>query len=250
MAQATDTWPFEVVVSSRALSSDESVVVSADLRLPDESQELERRLCDVFALGSFGALSGHIAPWESTCCTEQVSRTETRLVIEARTRVADEVYVMLANAAMAAYARVPISRLAVVSRSGAGQIMRRSASQVLRYPVQYECVPFQLHDEIHGESCEIRVELNDAVGIKSEWWMNNFVDRWRACVLCGGYAVPGLSPEHCYVELNECRVTVYDSMIEWSVEKLRADPACVNGLVNGLIAFDRVCQGVKSVVCE
>ncbi len=60
--------------------------------------------------------------------------------------------------------------------------------------------------------------------------------RWVEVVQAGGYELVDLPPLASYVEPSSTGLVVFSNRIEWSIYKLRADPNCINGIIN-IFAF-------------
>jgi hypothetical protein len=109
-------------------------------------------------------------------------------------------------------------------------------------------LPFRLIDE-NPESggYTFSAELGRPIEEHHVETLESALSIWVECVLAGAYAMAPFAPEDSYVETDSDEVTSFNSTVEWTVYKVRADPACIRGVVNIFAAFDRRWQAVRSL---
>jgi hypothetical protein len=71
-------------------------------------------------------------------------------------------------------------------------------------------------------------------------------DVWTAFILAGGFPPLPNPPDENYVEPDGPLIH-YDTTVEWTVFKFRADPAAIDALLNAVAAFHARKARVQSV---
>jgi len=247
--------PFEVrCTPGHVFSSggDVSVVVSF-LPGPPPDLNLIAEILGAFAgLGMTGAFAGaEIEPWNSELRLGEASGS-LRL-----TNKFDFSFCMADEWALSVLTQLFTAKRAALSLksleiSAAG----REATVKLRHipdlsstlPPVFARIPFLLIDEEpESGGYTFTAELQSPVLPKHQEYLEGALKFWTMVVRRGGYEMAPIPPEESFVELFVDRVIVFGATVEWTILKLRADPDCINGVVNIFAAFHYRCQPLISL---
>lgn len=244
--------PFQVSCSNHALSS--GAAVSLRLRAASaDGLALLADVVDVFTrLADTGALGGDVPPW--LCEWRPIvghSQQANELYYHVEcARLADEAIVVLTHLLLAKAESTKLEQLEVRAlQTGAGQAQLQTSDVDSTYPRVYQPLPFELIDlDPEGGSFSFDIELEEAVKVESESWLNMAIQQWMEAILQGAYSLAPAPPQASYLEYGDESVTAYANKIEWAIFKLRADPVgSIDGLLNMLVAFDQRCQKIRLV---
>jgi hypothetical protein len=133
-----------------------------------------------------------------------------------------------------------------VEHAGAITIMK-SARGFSTYPRIYSPLPFTLDDQNpEGGTYNFYVRLESKMSETSQATLNGWLATWIDAIQAGGYALAPVSPAGDYVEPHASGVDAYESVVEWAVYKLRADPvAAIHAAINIVANFHQRCQRVQ-----
>jgi hypothetical protein len=206
------------------------------------------------SLAATGALSGvDIAPGQSRLDlvrSEPIGGDNLRFVFE-RAEIAEEGLLVMVHMLFAVYKEAPFAAVEVITDSGAARFLQTGPKNTTSYPGRYARLPFALDDrKPEGGAYSLVIHLERPLEAPHEAWLNAALGVWIRSVRSGGYALAPLEPAESYVEPDSEAVTSYGETIEWAVFKVRADPACIDGLINICGAFDHRAQKIRSVQIE
>jgi hypothetical protein len=116
------------------------------------------------------------------------------------------------------------------------------------YPDRFGRLPFGIVDE-DPESGKymFTLTLGAPPDEKTVAALQALFDLWTAFILAGGFPQPTIPPDESYVE-PENPLVHYENTVEWTVFKVRADPAAVDALLNAIAAFHARGGRVQSVM--
>ncbi len=237
--------PFEIQYSPGPLLVAETPIqMTARLKQhPVRDASALAEIIELFAiLAGTGAFAGReIEPWESSLQLKSVSeRNEAtgRFEIES-CKLDDSALVVLAHLLLARQEEILLTSLELLGQGfKAWHKLQYEPSELSDYPKTYGRLPFILSDENPQTGAYTFVaELMQPLKIEHRDWLENALQHWTLTILAGGYGLAPIPPQESYVEpIDDC-VTSFDSTIEWTVFKLQADPACIEGLINIFAAF-------------
>ncbi len=116
------------------------------------------------------------------------------------------------------------------------------------YPEIYRPLPFAFEDEDpEGGAYTFSAELKEPLSEASAKALTESLNTWVEALLTGAYGLAPIPPQECYVEPQEEGLTAFGQTVEWTAFKVRADPSCVNGLVNMFAAFHHRCQEIREL---
>lgn len=247
--------PFEVRYSSqRMFSSDQSVDLICTLfSRPISAGNTISQIVELFeALGRTGALAGEsIQPWKSELNIEQLTNGSGLLrkfrCIESQ--IDDNALIVLAHLLMARQEEIFLRSLEICVAGEIAKIRLHCDPNVLStYPKTYGSLPFSLSDsEPESGAYTLTGELIEPLKPENAEELDKALRVWTRAVLAGGYGLAPIPPLESYVEPDDQYVTFFGSTIEWTIFKLRADPACLCGLINIFAAFHQRCQRLVSL---
>lgn len=108
-------------------------------------------------------------------------------------------------------------------------------------------LPFLLESENpESGSYTFTAELERPLEEENAAVLESSLAAWVRAVSAGAYGLAPIPPEESYAEPSE-EITFFDTTVEWTVFKVRADPACLDGVVNVFAAFHERCQAVRSL---
>ena len=196
----------------------------------------------VFAdLAATGALAGAgIRPADSFLVAEPGRwRNDPPSALFTAALIDESSAVVLANLLLACVNEYP---LASVTMSGpadsATEVLRTDPDEVFDYPARYDPLPFAIEDEQpSGDSFAITAEFVAPPTDATVEQLRTELNRWVSAVQLGAYAIAPDSPAESHVETEDDALVAFDTTIEWGFSNLRADTACLDGLVNLFAAF-------------
>jgi len=203
-------------------------------------------------LAATGALSGtDLEPWKSGLRIDPspIELEDSMRFQFINSRVDEGVLIILSSMLLAQREAISLNALEV-SLPGR-QVMQRLRSDPTTpstYPGAYRKIPFELMDENpEGGGYTFVAELRQPLQESNQKHLEQALRRWVDVILAGGYGLAPIPPQESYIEPDSDFVTSFANMIEWTVFKLRADPACVLSLVNIFVNFHYQCQELVSL---
>jgi len=156
---------------------------------------------------------------------------------------------VLAHLFLARREALPLQSLEVsVPGERAIQRLGYDPTRLSTYPKVYEKLPFILtNEEPESGGYTFTAELGQPLQAQNGQYLEYALKGWTEGVLAGGYGLAPIPPQESYVEPDSGPLTSFDTTVEWPVFKLRADPACLEGLINIFAAFHYRCQGLVSL---
>jgi hypothetical protein len=244
--------PFRFVYTDGVLASAQPASLHIRFGDPQGESDLVGAV-DAFALlAASGALCGvSFDPALSTLTLRrdtQQPANELRWAIE-RTLLCPEALVVLAHLMLAAHERADIELVEVVSHAPTEPALRLAHDPQFdsTYPALRHSPGFVVDDdELEADAYAFEIELDKPLAARNEQWMNTLLAAWARVVELGGFGAAPVEPVHCYVEPDET-LTTYAQTIEWALFKLRADEACIDTLLSGLVSFHARCQKIVRV---
>src|SRR5262249_11907784 len=115
---------------------------------------------------------------------------------------------------------------------------RIDADEICAYPARFRQTPFVLEDEQpEGDSFAITAEFLTPPDDSTVNRLRTQLERWFVAVNLGAYAVAPIPPAESYAETADDALAAFGTTIDWGFFNLRADTACLDGLVNLFAAF-------------
>jgi hypothetical protein len=216
-----------------------------------ETRPLLRSIVGRFvALANSGALAGDaIPPWKSGLSLSPGSGIQPGAVVVrfASSRVHPGAWTVLLNMLLPWHAVIEISSIRVTS---GGPVRRWHAdvwgSDIL--PPAYGLLPFALDDE-EPESGAYTFTARCVEPIREDalQGLRDALNTWVAVVQAGGYEIATEPPASSYVEPGDDGLIAFGSTMEWSIFKVRADPDCIDGIINIFAAHHHRIQPIASL---
>jgi len=208
---------------------------------------------DAFALlAASGALCGvSLDPARSTLALRRETSPPTnqlRWVIE-RTLLCPEALVVLAHLLLAVHDSAEIELVEVIADAPAEPTLQLAHDPQFdsTYPPMRRSPGFIIDDdELEADAYAFEIELDRPLTAQCEQWLNTLFAAWAKVVELGGFGTAPVEPANSYVEPDET-LTTYAQTIEWALFKLRADEACIDTLLSGLVSFHARCQPIVRV---
>ena len=241
--------PFEVRCSrAPLLSSGGAVRVIVESEPESDSKILATVLEHFGALSATGALAGEdIEPWNSGV---QIGTPGDGTGFELLNCHMDEQALIVLTHLLLARQEELLIRSVEVSLRGrpATRKLPTDSTSLSWYPDCYRSLPFKLIDE-DPESVNYTfvIELREPLQASHGEYLEHALKRWTEAILAGGYGLAPIPPQESYVEPDDDCVTSFDTTVEWTIFKLRANPDCIQGLINIFAAFHHRCQNILSV---
>jgi hypothetical protein len=247
--------PFEVRLSpGRVLSSGGPVCLVCTLssqRQADLSAITE--IIELFiGLATTGAMAGHeIEPWK--CELElraPLSFVGHVIRLEfSSCRLDERALIVLTNLFLARRDTLVLRSVEVfIPKSPPALTLRYDPDLSYTLPDAYAKPPFLLNDEKpESGAYTLTAELAAPLLAKHQQYLDGALRKWTETVRAGGYELAPVPPSNSWVEPAYDAVIVFDNSFEWGILKLRADPDCINGLVNIFSAFHHRCQALVSL---
>lgn len=239
--------PFSVRYSPGGLlASGGTVAGRGGLRGPVTDPGRAARALQTFAdLAATGALAGGTIPPATSALSYDPAQT---LLNPLRfdwpvCRVDEAAVVVLANLLLACGEDYPLGGLDLVSGGApATAELTTDPDEDADYPAAYPNLSFEVEDEQpDGDSVAITAEFRGPLPDEVVGRLRGELGKWFAAVNAGAYAVAPIPPAESYAETDDGAFAAFDATAEWAFWNLRADPACLHGLVNLFAAFhDRV----------
>lgn len=244
--------PFEVkYAKGRILSSGTPVELVAKPKSRKESDQIIiSRIVEVFtSLAATGALAGkELNPGRSELRLKSpLNDFGHEIRVTFLDSIVDErALIVLTNLFLATQETLLLESFQLLPPGGqAMEPLQSDPSALSTYPDIYGQLPFTIEDEDpEGGSYTFTVELRQPLEGRHEEILENSLFAWTEAVLAGAYGLAPIPPQESYVELYEDHVTSFETTVEWAVFKVRADPACINGVVNIFAAFHDRCQEI------
>jgi hypothetical protein len=198
-----------------------------------------------------GALSGQrIAPGRSRVDAGPVSlrSPRTRACNLTRCRIDDAAVVLLCDMLLRDSDALQLRSFAA-SDGGEMVELAQDPDAWSTYPQRHATLPFELDDqEPESGGYTFVLDLAEPLQPEAEGTLGAWLGIWLRSVLAGAYALAPIHPKDNYVEPGDPPVS-FATTVEWSVFKLRAHPAAIDGLVNLLASFsDRVQRIVRVTI--
>ncbi|MHC4103658.1 MAG: hypothetical protein ACYSR9_01860 [Planctomycetota bacterium] len=243
--------PFRFIHSDLATLSGQPVSIRIRTAVPDDAKLVYSTMQLFNQLASTGELgSEHLAPWDTQfSVTAQPSKDSCDLLFHVDPcLIADEAWVVLCHLLLKVHQNVAITRVEVLAAGDTSPVNMIETGEST-YPRAYAHLPFVLDDQQpEGGSYNFLITLALPLTSENEATLNRWLDTWVQSILHGGYALAPIDPASDYVEPYGHGVDTYDTIIEWAVFKLRADPiAAIDALVNLLACFHVRCQPLQAV---
>jgi hypothetical protein len=241
--------PFSIRHSSGPLLSSGGPVEAVAIGQSESDTTLPGKIFGLFAgLAATGALAGtNIEPWNSGI---QIKGTPHNARFElTNCRVDEQALIVLVHLLFARQEEL-LLRSVEVSLQGKSATQRLECDQTTLswYPDCYRSLPFALIDEEpEGDTYTFVTELRKPLQASHGEHLENALDLWTKAILAGGYGLAPIPPQESYLEPESEHVTAFDTTVEWTIFKLRADPACIHSLINIFAAFHHRCQEVVSL---
>jgi hypothetical protein len=144
------------------------------------------------------------------------------------------------------------SQIASVEILSASQMPLAVASSMSSssYPLVYKRLPFLLSDnQPESGAYTFILDLKEPLNEENCFSLQYGLNQWSDLILSGGFALAPNVPDDNYVEPDH-EVTSFDSTVEWSIFKLRADPASIGALLNIFTWFSETKQVIVSVTIQ
>ena len=244
--------PFRFVYTAGVFASDRQSYLHIRYASPRGAADLTAAVEAFATLAASGALCGAgVDPAHSTLRLRQQTPpagNELLWTVE-RALLCEEALVVLAHLLLATVERSDIELVEVLTHATelAPQTLACSAQFNSTYPPVHGSPAFDIDDDgLEADAYSFDIELAQPLEARGEAWLNAMLAAWARVVELGGYASAPVPPAQSYLESDET-ITAYDRSIEWALFKLRADEACIDSILNGLMAFDRRCQRIARV---
>jgi len=249
------TLPFEVKYAPGPMfSSGGTIEVIADIKYRlGFDQKAAGQILDVFTrLARIGALAGKdIEPWWAELQSElpRFSGGQEIYFTFLNCSVDERALVVLTHLFLARQKEVPLLSLELAPPTArAMQILQSDPSELSTYPEIYKRLPFTFeNEEPESGGYTFTAELKQPLKAQYAETLQNALIFWTEAVLAGAYGLAPIPPEECYIEPYEEYVTSFGTTVEWTVFKVRADPACIDGVVNIFAAFHGRCQEILTL---
>lgn len=246
--------PFEVRYSpGRVFSCGGDVSIFVNVLEPSTNMNILAEIVRMFAaLGKTGALSGaEIEPWKSELMLSEASSAAARSNrFDFSYCLADErALSVLLQLLMAKRTVLALESVRISSQGRQPNIKLRQIPDLsTTLPEIFSHLPFLLIDENPESSgYTFTAELQRPLLPEQQRYLEEALRIWTTVVRAGGYEMAPIPPEESFVELVSDSVAVFDTTVEWGITKLRADPDCINGIVNIFGAFHTRCQPLLSL---
>jgi hypothetical protein len=241
--------PFSVRCSSGSLLSAGGLVDFVATGQPQSDTRLLVNIFELFVgLAATGALAGaDIEPWNSGMQIKSILHNARIDLMNCR--VDEQALIVLVHLLLARQDEL-LLRSVKVSLEGkpATQALESDSTTLSWYPDRYRKLPFTLIDEEpEGDTYMFVMELGEPLQASHGEWLENALKKWTEAILAGGYGLAPIPPQESYIEPDSEQVTAFDTRVEWTIFKLRADPACIDSLVNIFVTFHHRCQEVVSI---
>lgn len=241
--------PFEVrYSSSRLLSSGVTVDVIARVK-SSEKMGILAHVIDLFAgLAVSGALAGQeLEPWNSGLQINQAYNGIRFRLTDCR--VDDRAFIVLSHLLLSLQDAIHLESLEVSGLQEKAPLkLQCDPTVVSTYPGVYRDLPFSLIDEEpESGAYTFSAEMKEPLQAGHGEYLENMLKCWTEVLLAGGYGLAPIPPQNSYVEPAGESVTSFDRTVEWTIFKLRADPAAICGVVNIFAAFHHRCQEIMSL---
>jgi hypothetical protein len=157
--------------------------------------------------------------------------------------------VVFTNLLLAIYKSARIEQLQLGAESAArSYALACDPQRKSTYPLVSEFLQFKVFDdEPEGGGYTFTAMLKNPMRPEHAEILLRNLTIWVESVRAGVYGLAPIPPEESYVETYEDALTYFDLSVEWSVLKVRADSACINGVVNIFGAFHDTCQELISL---
>ncbi|MGH8557104.1 MAG: hypothetical protein ACRESZ_06495 [Methylococcales bacterium] len=243
--------PFRVTHSDLAIMSGQPVSIRIRTAVADDAELVTNamRLFNLVAgTGSFG--SEYLAPWGTMFSINAYPSNGgcDFLFNVDPCRIASEAWVVLCHLLLKVHQSVDITAVEILVSGDISPLILKE-SDMSTYPGAFAHLPFVLDDlQPEGGSYSFFITLVSPLTAENEDTLNRWLNIWTQAILHGGYALAPFDPASDYVEPYGLCIDTYDTIIEWAVFKLRADPvAAINALVNLFACFHVRCQPFRTV---
>lgn len=249
MTATSHRLPFGFAYSPSALQSGGQGVLRVRFANVAMASAVESAVVAFEALAALGAFPGAgISPAKSTlalAAAPSQAPGELRWSFD-RAGLSDEALVPLAHLLLDAHRAASIRGVDVVD-AFTPPVALTTDDAGSTYPQICSDIPFQLDDDdMLGEDYAFEIELDEPLRREGEAWLNGLFAAWSRVVSMGAFAEAPTSTASAYVE-TQSAVVFWDRQVEWALFKLRADGACIDAILNGLVAFHGRCQSVRRV---
>ncbi len=149
-------------------------------------------------------------------------------------------------------ARIHALRLAHGVASGGGPLSLLQGQRT-SYPKPYRQLPFAYENGVSSTAFDaVTLTMRfqrpcSAMGLEV---LREGLEAWSELALLGAYISPPLSPDGGYLLQPDEELRIWDSEVQWSVEKYRIDEEALVGLVNLLVAFHERHDKLVEVLIE
>jgi hypothetical protein len=134
--------------------------------------------------------------------------------------------------------------------SGATPHLRlMTESDISTYPPRSPVLLFPCEDEEpESGAYTFTAEMVSALRPRNREDLSAALAAWTVAVMGGAYGLAPIPPQESYVEPSDTGIVAFDETLEWTVFKVRADPACIDGLVNIFATFHTRNQPLTQLV--
>jgi hypothetical protein len=249
------TLPFGVKYATAPIFSSGGIIeLIADVKYQREfNRNAAGQILKVFTdLARTGALAGKdIEPWRSglRSGSPRFSGGQEIYFTFLDCSVDDRALIVLTHLFLARQEGIPLLSLELAPPTGrASQLLQSDPSELSTYPEVYKRLPFTFENEDpESGGYTFTAELEQPLKEQHTETLQNALTSWTEAILAGAYGLAPIRPEECYVEPYEEQVISFGRTVEWTVFKVRADPACINGVVNIFAAFHGRCQKILNL---
>jgi hypothetical protein len=240
--------PFEVrYAAAPLLSSGDTVRVALRRQSDDHSPALVEAVEQFVALSETGALAGtDIEPWSSGL---HLGAWRGAVLDLQKCKVDEQALLVLLHLLLARQDEIMLQSIELSRQDrSASRKLRSDPSTLSWYPDCYRQLPFTLvNEEPESGTYTFVAELKRPLEPTHRENLENALKRWTLAILAGGYGLAPIPPQDSYVEPDDDCVTSFDSTVEWTIFKLRANPDCLQGLINIFAAFHHQRQELVSL---
>lgn len=251
--------PFQALLQPPPLFSDGGqVVLQVELLNAATEYDVDRVSEQVVAfcvLARTGALGGEmIPPWLSSIGydSEPIIKDNTVRWILEECLLDERAAVVLVHLIMSLSNELPIVILKLFKLENDRKLELIGFESALDspYPSMWSPLPFivRVEDEV-GSTVSVRVEFNTPLTLDEKEEIQDDLLTWAGTTICGAYAVEPEPPSKCGLQ-PELTVEVFDNELNWAIDKFRAHPDALNGLINIFVAIDKNVSQISTVFIE
>lgn len=136
----------------------------------------------------------------------------------------------------------------LLSDSEPTQLIPICQAEEATFPGHFASLPFELVDESPESGAYTFTAIcEEPISPLNKMTLTTQLSAWLTAVLEGAYGVAPIAPEESYAEPSSAPPEVIGRTAEWTIFKLRADPACIKALVNIVAAFHERCQKLEKL---